>query len=115
MQRSHIVLAMAAVFSLTTAAFAQDQQPPSAPEQAAPATTANNSSSGLPSFSDLDKQNHGALSRSDIPKNVEGLKSLRAHFAESDTDHNGRISPSEYAAYAQSQMPASMKPVGQGN
>lgn len=53
----------------------------------------------VPSFGELDKSQHGYLTRGDIPKDVEGLKALRAHFREADKDGNGRLTPDEYAAY----------------
>jgi len=52
-----------------------------------------------PSFDSLDKEHHGYLKRSDIPKDAEALKNLRAHFPDADKDGNGRLSPAEYAAY----------------
>jgi hypothetical protein len=55
----------------------------------------------VPSFDSLDKAHRGYLKRSDIPKDVESLKQLRAHFAEADRDGNGRLTPDEYATYMQ--------------
>lgn len=91
------------------------------PEQ--PVSTSGQSSSndldnvspngGLPGFADLDKDHDGNLSRSEIPKDVTGLKPLRAHFMEADKDHNGRLSANEYARYIQNQVPESEKAPGQ--
>ncbi len=86
------VVLFAAAFSYTGAASAQ-------PLQASPSPAASSDSTSAPSFGELDKANRGYLTRSDIPKDVESLKSLRAHFDEADTDKNGRLSKSEYAAY----------------
>ncbi len=113
MQSSKTMLIMAAVIGLSAGTLAQASPPaPSLSQQAEPASAASGNESALPSFDELDKQHHGVLSRSDIPKDIPGLKSLRSHFAESDTDHNGRLSPGEYAAYVQNQRPASEKPQG---
>lgn len=66
-------------------------------QQSMPAAAAGDS--GLPAFEDLDKNHHGYLSRSDIPKDVDGLKPLRMHFAEADANSNGRLEKDEYQAY----------------
>lgn len=100
MQSSRIMLTITALFGLNIAAT-YAQTPPASPQPAV--ATADNAQSGLPSFDDLDKQHHGYLTRSDIPKDVEGLKQLRAHFMEADTDHNGQLSPAEYAAFVANQ------------
>jgi hypothetical protein len=75
---------------------------PTATQSSTPAAASVQSSS-LPGFDELDKAHQGYLNRRDIPKDVEGLSSLRAHFIEYDKDQNGRLSPDEYAAYAASQ------------
>lgn len=54
---------------------------------------------GVPAFGDLDKNHDGRLSRSEIPKDVETLKPLRAHFREADLDGNGTLSEQEYVKY----------------
>lgn len=54
---------------------------------------------GAPAFSELDKAGKGYIQRSDVPKDNEALKPLRAHFNEADQDHNGRVDASEYNAY----------------
>lgn len=54
---------------------------------------------GVPAFGDLDKNHDGRLSRGEIPKDVETLKPLRAHFREADLDGNGTLSEQEYAKY----------------
>ncbi|MBB3227225.1 hypothetical protein FHW69_001826 [Luteibacter sp. Sphag1AF] len=81
---------------IATAAFAVAVV--SAPAIAAPAPQ-DQASHDAPAFSDLDKDNKGYLSRKDLPKDVDALKPLRAHFGEADTDHNGKLSPAEYNAY----------------
>lgn len=106
MQRPHIMLTIAALFGLNVA-VTYAQTPPASPQQPRPGAPAvapaDNAQPALPSFDDLDKQHRGYLTRSDIPKSVEGLKLLRAHFSEADTDHNGQLSPAEYAAYVAAQ------------
>lgn len=54
---------------------------------------------GAPSFEDLDKNQDGKLVRSEIPKDVDALKQLRAHFREADLDGNGFLSKDEYQRY----------------
>ena len=66
--------------------------------QAAPQGSSSDSG-GAPSFDELDKNHKGSIGRSDIPKDVEALKQLRAHFGEADVDKNGRLSPAEYNTY----------------
>ncbi|MDF4004572.1 hypothetical protein [Luteibacter sahnii] len=53
---------------------------------------------GAPSFADLSKDGK-PLRRSDLPKDNEALRELRAHFGEADKDHNGSLDKSEYDAY----------------
>ena len=101
MQRSIIVLTITALFGLgVTTAYAGTPAASAQPSQAAPAST-DTSQSTTPSFDDLDTHHHGYLLRSDIPKNVEALRELRLHFRDADTDGNGQLSRSEYAAYIQ--------------
>lgn len=64
--------------------------------QAAPGSTTD---SGAPAFSELDKDNKGYIKRSDVPKDVDALKQLRAHFNEADQNHDGRVDKAEYDAY----------------
>lgn len=97
---------LAFALGMTATASAQ-----SAPPGASASTAAN--SAGIPSFGSLDKKHRGYLTRSDIPKDAEGMEQLRAHFRETDTDHNSRLSPTEYAAYVQSQTPTSEQKPGQ--
>lgn len=91
MQLRH-VLAAGAIVLLAGPAFALQAAPQAAPSAAS-------DSSAAPSFDELDKDHKGSLGRSDIPKDVESLKQLRAHFGEADQDHNGRLSPAEYNTY----------------
>lgn len=83
------ILAASAISLLASPAFAL---------QAAPKGSSSDSG-GAPSFDELDKDHKGSIGRSDIPKDVEALKQLRAHFGEADADHNGRLSPAEYNSY----------------
>ena len=110
MQLRH-VLAASAIALLAGPAFAlqaaQQSAPPSPPpsqgSMAAPTTSSE--SGAAPSFDELDKNHKGSLSRSDLPKDVEALKQLRAHFGEADQDHNGRLSPAEYNTYVAAKPP----------
>ncbi|QWT20850.1 EF-hand domain-containing protein [Bacillus sp. NP157] len=111
MQFPRLIVSLALASSLTGAAFAQSAQPQAQPAQAAhpqveasgqsapPSASGASSSSDAPSFSDLDTKGKGYIQRSDIPKDNEALKPLRAHFNEADQDHNGRVDAAEYNAY----------------
>ncbi|NID15318.1 hypothetical protein [Luteibacter yeojuensis] len=89
MTYSRSIVSFALLASLATgAAFAHG-----APPQATPGD------SGAPSFSDLDKDNKGSIRRSDVPKDVDALKELRAHFNEADTNHDGKVDKGEYDTY----------------
>jgi hypothetical protein len=90
MQLRHVLAAGAIATLLAGPAFAL---------QAAAPQGSSSDSGGAPSFDELDKDHKGSLGRSDIPKDVEALKQLRAHFGEADQDHNGRLSPAEYNTY----------------
>ncbi len=39
------------------------------------------------------------MKRSDIPKDNDSLKQLRAHFPEADKNHDGKVDQGEYDAY----------------
>jgi hypothetical protein len=83
--RSIVSLALVACLS-TGVAFAQENAP-----------QAQSGDSGAPDFSSL---NDGKpIRRSDVPKDVDALKELRAHFNEADRDHNGQVDKAEYDAY----------------
>ena len=73
MQLRHVLAAGAIATLLAGPAFALQEAP----------SAAGNSSSA-PSFDELDKDHKGSLGRSDIPKDVEALKQLRAHFGEAE-------------------------------
>ena len=68
------------------------------------------SGSGAPAFLDISKDGK-SIKRSDIPKDVDALKELRAHFNEADLNHDGRVDESEYDAYINknSQRPQSQQ------
>lgn len=85
--------------------------------QTAPAAsaTSSDSSPALPSFDSLDKRHRGQLSRGDIPKDVEGLRDLRAHFIQYDKDNNGHINALEYSRYQRAHVPRSELKPGEKN
>jgi hypothetical protein len=110
MQLRH-VLAAGALTLIAGPALALQASAPQAssptPSSQAPASapTTSSASGGAPSFDELDKNHKGSLGRSDLPKDVEGIKQLRAHFGEADQDHNGRLSPAEYNTYVAAKPP----------
>lgn len=63
--------------------------PSAAAPAASPIGAMASDSSDTPSFDDLDKNHDGKLTRSEIPKDIEPLKQLRAHFREADRDGSG--------------------------
>lgn len=73
--------------------------PSAAAPSASPIGAMASDASDTPSFDDLDKNHDGKLTRSEIPKDVESLKQLRAHFREADRDGNGSLSQEEYQEY----------------
>jgi len=83
--RSIVSLALVACLSAGVA-FAQENAPQT-----------QSGDSGAPAFSSL---NDGKpIRRGDVPKDVDALKELRAHFNEADTNHDGRVDEGEYNAY----------------
>ncbi|WP_448096996.1 hypothetical protein [Luteibacter yeojuensis] len=60
--------------------------------------SAQSENSGAPAFSDISKDGKG-IKRSDVPKDVDALKQLRAHFPEADLNHDGKVDKGEYDAY----------------
>lgn len=87
MTYSRSIVSLALVASLSAGiAFAQENTP-----------QAQSGDSGAPAFSSL---NDGKpIRRGDVPKDVDALKELRAHFNEADTNHDGRVDEGEYNAY----------------
>ncbi|NII54501.1 EF-hand domain-containing protein [Luteibacter sp. SG786] len=87
MTYSRSIVSLALVASLSAGvAFAQGNAP-----------QAQSDDSGAPAFSSL---NDGKpIRRGDVPKDVDALKELRAHFNEADTNHDGRVDEGEYNAY----------------
>lgn len=59
-----------------------------------------------PSFEDLDSNHDGKLVRSELPRDVDALKQMRAHFREADQDDNGSLSKHEYQRYVSSTISA---------
>lgn len=89
-----------ALFGLAMAGAVQAQdtpQPASPPPAVAPPGAPAHT--GAPPFEQLDTNHDGKLSRSEIPKNVDALKQLRAHFNEADINGNGTLDPGEYSSY----------------
>lgn len=81
-------------------AAASSQQAPVSDSDAKPQSAfAKPVKEGAPAFAELDKKGRGSLRRSDIPKDVDALKLLRAHFDQFDLDHSGSLNASEYANY----------------
>jgi hypothetical protein len=99
MKHAHLFVALTAFSALTMTGLATAQ--PSAPASPMPAgqAAADQGDKPMPSFEDLDTKGHGYLVRGDLPKDVPGLSKLRQHLSEADTNHDGRISKSEYDAY----------------
>jgi hypothetical protein len=101
MNASRFALSLAAGLMLSGALLTQQASsaPAPRPPQSTMPAASHDQASGLPSFADLDKNHKGRLKRSDIPKDVDGLKQLRAHFQEADKNGDGWITPDEYSAY----------------
>ena len=68
------------------------------------AQTPPSGDTGAPSFSDLSKDGK-TLKRGDLPKDVDALKELRAHFGEADTNKDGKLDKGEYDAYLSKNSP----------
>jgi len=87
MTYSRSIVSFALLASLATGiAFAHGAPPQASSDDGA-----------APSFDSL---NDGKpIRRGDVPKDVDALKELRAHFNEADRDHNGTVDKSEYDAY----------------
>lgn len=108
MKNATLALAAGALLALAMTANVDAQNAP----DGAP-TTAAADDTALPSFDSLDTKHSGQLTRRDIPKDVAGLRDLRAHFIQYDTDHNGRVNAREYAGYERAQIPDSEKKPGE--
>jgi hypothetical protein len=87
--RSIVSLALLAGIGIGTA-FAHGVSPQSQSD--------TGDSSGAPAFSEISKDGK-SIKRSDVPKDVDALKELRAHFPEADANHDGRVDKGEYDAY----------------
>lgn len=86
MKYSRPLVSLALLASLSAgAALAQD-------------TAAADQGSGAPAFSDIAKDK-STIARKDLPKDVDALKPLRAHFTEADLNHDGKLDKSEYDTY----------------
>jgi hypothetical protein len=107
MKNATVALAAGILLSLGMAANVNAQTAPAA----SPATSAD--AAALPTFDSLDKRHHGQLNRSDIPKDVDGLRDLRAHFVQYDKDNNGHINAQEYSRYELTHKPESEKKPGE--
>ena len=108
--RSLFVAATLTACAAFTAQAQQIPRPTSMPMKSPSVNPMRGSAWGgndYPSFDQLDKKGKGSLTRSDIPSKPEALRDLRMHFQEADRDHNGRLSPAEYATFlaAKSQSP----------
>lgn len=108
----HSLLVVAAVAACATLSIQAQQAPrtssmPMKSPNVNPMRGSAWGDNGYPSFDQLDKKNKGSLTRGDIPGKPEALRDLRMHFQEADRDHNGRLSPAEYATFlaAKSQSP----------
>ncbi|MGA9855556.1 MAG: EF-hand domain-containing protein [Gammaproteobacteria bacterium] len=88
---------------------AQDMQMPRAASQT-PSDPQNACNTKYPSFSQLDTKHKDYLTIKEVT-HVPGLKSA---FKKADTDHNGKLSQSEYTAWVQSQCRSSMSQQSQG-
>jgi hypothetical protein len=114
------IIAAGGLSLMAGAAFAQSssaQQPP--PQNPPPATTSGMSSGGMngmnngtagmngangnattpPPFSTLDTQGNGYLTQQDASQNSW----LGMHWAQCDSDHDGKVTRSEYDACSQQQ------------
>lgn len=65
---------------------------------AQPRPQSDSDSGGAPAFSDISKDGK-YIKRSDLPKDNDAVKELRAHFPEADGNHDGKVDKSEYEAY----------------
>ncbi|GAA0908384.1 hypothetical protein GCM10009552_17580 [Rothia nasimurium] len=96
-------IALIAVFFAGTASAQQigasGAPVPRASPSASQAVPGSGSDNGAPPFSDLDKSGKGFITRGDVPKDIDALKPLRAHFNEADQNHDGRVDKAEYDAY----------------
>lgn len=90
---------IAVFFAGTASALPLVGSPPNAPQNTSQASSGSGDDNGAPDFSTLDKDGKGYIKRGDVPKDVDALKALRAHFNEADQNHDGRVDKSEYEAY----------------
>ncbi len=111
---SGIVLAIslgAAFAGNTPASGKQDMQNPEQASQT-PSDPQNACNTKYPSFSQLDTKHKDYLTKKEVSR-VHGLEQA---FKKADTDHNGKLSDSEYTAWVESHCKSSMlnqQPQGQ--
>jgi hypothetical protein len=105
MKNARLFIALTTSSALAMAGLAAAHT--SAPASPTPAgqAAADQDNKPMPTFEELDTKGHGYLLRGDLPKDVPGLTKLRSHLSEADTNHDGRISKSEYDAYVAANGP----------
>lgn len=104
-------IALGAGFAGNTQASGKQEMPtrPQAVQQT-PADPQNACNTKYPSFSQLDTKHKDYLTK----KEASQVPSLESAFKKADTDHNGKLSQSEYTAWVESQCRSSMSQQPQG-
>jgi hypothetical protein len=97
MNHIRLFVALTAVSALTMVGTTFAQSTAASPPAGNGAAVAP--STPTPTFKELDKKGRGYLLRSDLPKDIDGLTKLRAHYTEADVNQDGRISREEYDLY----------------
>jgi hypothetical protein len=98
MKHARLFVALTAFSAFAMAGLAAAQSAPASPMPAGQAA-ADQGDKPTPTFDALDAKHRGYLQRSDLPKDIQALAKLRAHFTEADVNHDGHISRDEYDAY----------------